>query len=146
MKRSVVLALVIAVLSVSLIAGCRGPRGPVGPGGPEGATGPQGPAGAGTQTTYLFRVAPGVSSGTYTANCPVVTVNNAGADYSTVSCYLHFDGYDDAPLVPFTDTETDTTTTKYFCSLENGNVILGWINSGTTVPAAFDLVVTVVNP
>ncbi|MCK5242706.1 hypothetical protein KAR34_09660 [bacterium] len=137
MRRSFLLALGIAILSVSMIAGCRGPSGPVGP---------EGPAGPGTQTTYLFRIMPTDASGTYAANCPVVHVDNAGGEYSTVSCYLHFDGFADAPLVPFTDTETDATTTKYFCSLEDGKVNLGWINSGTTIPAVFDLVVTVVNP
>ncbi|MBN1596592.1 hypothetical protein JW933_11760 [candidate division FCPU426 bacterium] len=139
MKKATFFNLALAAAFLLFVAGCTGPRGPAGPAGPQGAAGP------GTQTTYFFRITPTVASGTYSASCPSVVADNTGLQYSTVACYLHFDGWDDAPLVPFTDTEADATTTKYFYAVEQGTVILGWINSASTIPAAFDLVVTVVN-
>ncbi len=140
------LILGLAVASLATLTACRGPQGPTGPTGPTGTTGPTGPDGPGTQTTYVFGVTPTSSSGTATANCPVVQADDTSGVYSTVSCYLNFPGYTDSPLVPFTDTETDLTTTSYFYSIEAGTVILGWINSVSTVPGPFNLVVTVVNP
>lgn len=134
------LVLGLAVTSLATMTACRGPQGPTGP------TGPTGPAGPGTQTTYVFGVTPGASSGTYSASCPAVVANDTTSTYSTVSCYLNFPGFTDSPLVPFTDTEGNATTTQYFYSIESGTVILGWINSATTTPGAFNLVVTVVNP
>ncbi|MCD4813827.1 hypothetical protein K8S19_09080 [bacterium] len=126
----------LAISALGFLSACRGPEGPMGP---------TGAAGAGTQTTYVYAISPAGSSGTYDAVCPAVVVDNVHGDYSTVSCYLHFTGYDDAPLVPYTETETDDSTTNYFYSVEHGKVILGWINSATTTPGDFELVVTVVN-
>jgi hypothetical protein len=124
-----------------MVVGCRGPEGPTGP------TGADGQAGPGEQTTYLFRVVPTAASDTKYYLCPEIVANNTTGLYSTVTCYLVFDGYTDAVMVPFEDTETDATITRYFSSIDTQTLTLGWVNSATTVPGvAFDLVVTVVNP
>ncbi|MCK5241452.1 collagen-like protein [bacterium] len=146
MRKISILVLAVLIISMTMATGCRGPEGPAGPIGLTGETGATGPAGPGEQTTYLFRVAPTLASGTYDASCPAITANNTTGLYSTVTCYIAFDGYTDALMLPLEDIEGDMTTTDYFFSIDAGQVTLAWLNSATTVPAAFDLVVTVVNP
>ena len=138
----------IAVLLIAfglLIAGCgkEGPMGPTGPAGSAGAPGDPGQPGAGTQTVYNFTVTPAYAVDWYILACPAVKADVATGTFSTVMCYIKRSGY--YSVIPGTFRELDGTTTFIEYGFQPGTVKVQWANSGTTVPAALEIMVTVVN-
>jgi len=122
-----------------------GPTGATGVTGPTGATGPTGPPGPGDQTVYAFDLVPSYSAGNFECSCPDIDLDYSSELCSTVCVYLSYDGLEYISL-PYERTETDTSTTLIYYTIEEDIINLGYLNSGTTVTGGFTIFVTVVNP